>query len=91
MIETLGWISTALVLAGYILNARQFSKSAMVAWIVGDIGWITYDCFIDNYSHLALQKNTIVDGGILSKLSFGLIGKGSNYRFKDYTITNIST
>jgi hypothetical protein len=44
-----------------------------------------------NYSHLALQKNTIVDGGILSKLSFGLIGKGSNYRFKDYTITNIST
>lgn len=44
-----------------------------------------------NYSHLALQKNTIVDGGILSKLSFGLLGKGSNYRFKEYTITNINT
>jgi outer membrane protein OmpA-like peptidoglycan-associated protein len=44
-----------------------------------------------NYSHLALQKNTIVNGGILSKLSFGLLGKGGNYRFKDYTITNIST
>jgi hypothetical protein len=44
-----------------------------------------------NYSHLALQKNTIVNGGILSKLSFGLLGKGGNYRFKEYTITNIST
>ena len=56
MIETLGWISTALVLAGYILNARQFSKSAMVAWIVGDIGWITYDFYIDNFSHLVLSS-----------------------------------
>jgi uncharacterized membrane protein YozB (DUF420 family) len=27
----------------------------MVAWIVGDIGWITYDIFIDNFSHLALS------------------------------------
>jgi outer membrane protein OmpA-like peptidoglycan-associated protein len=44
-----------------------------------------------NYSHLALQKNTIVNGGVLSKLSFGLLGKGGNYRFKEYTITNIST
>ena len=56
MIETLGWISTALVLAGYILNARQFSKSAMVAWIAGDIGWITYDFYIDNFSHLVLSS-----------------------------------
>jgi hypothetical protein len=56
MIEALGWISTALVLAGYILNARQFSKSAMVAWIVGDIGWITYDFYIDNFSHLVLSS-----------------------------------
>ena len=56
MIEALGWISTTLVLAGYILNARQFSKSAMVAWIVGDIGWITYDFYIDNFSHLVLSS-----------------------------------
>ena len=56
MIETLGWISTALVLAGYILNARQFSKSAMIAWILGDIGWITYDFYIDNFSHLVLSS-----------------------------------
>ena len=56
MIETLGWFSTALVLIGYILNARQFSKSAMVAWIVGDIGWITYDFYIDNFSHLVLSS-----------------------------------
>jgi hypothetical protein len=56
MIETLGWFSTALVLIGYILNARQFSKSAMIAWIVGDIGWITYDFYIDNFSHLVLSS-----------------------------------
>jgi hypothetical protein len=55
MIEALGWISTALVLAGYILNARQYSKQAMIAWIVGDIGWITYDFYIDNFSHLVLS------------------------------------
>jgi hypothetical protein len=56
MIETLGWISTALVLVGYILNARQFSTAAMIAWIVGDIGWITYDFYIDNFSHLVLSS-----------------------------------
>ena len=55
MIETLGWISTLLVLVGYVLNAKCFRNSAMVAWILGDIGWIAYDCFIDNYSHLALS------------------------------------
>jgi hypothetical protein len=55
MIEALGWISTALVLFGYVLNARQYSKQAMVAWIVGDVGWITYDFYIDNFSHLVLS------------------------------------
>ena len=56
MIETLGWFSTALVLVGYILNARQFSTAAMIAWIVGDAGWITYDFYIDNFSHLVLSS-----------------------------------
>ena len=56
MIEALGWISTALVLIGYILNARQLSTHAMIAWIVGDIGWITYDFYIDNFSHLVLSS-----------------------------------
>jgi hypothetical protein len=60
MIETLGWISTALVLAGYILNARQFSRAAMIAWIIGDIGWITYDFYIDNFSHLVLSLVIII-------------------------------
>ena len=55
MVEALGWISTALVLIGYILNARQLSKQAMIAWIIGDIGWITYDFYIDNFSHLVLS------------------------------------
>ena len=60
MIETLGWASTALVLVGYILNARQFTRYAMYAWIVGDIGWITYDFFIDNFSHLVLSLVIII-------------------------------
>lgn len=60
MIETLGWISTALVLAGYVLNARQLTRYAMITWIAGDIGWITYDFFIDNFSHLVLSLVIII-------------------------------
>jgi len=55
MIEVLGWMSTVLVLIGFVLNARGIFTWAMVAWIVGDIGWITYDFFIDNFSHLVLS------------------------------------
>jgi uncharacterized membrane protein YozB (DUF420 family) len=55
MIEALGWISTLLVLVGYILNAKCMRTPAMLAWIVGDIGCITYDIYIDNFSHLALS------------------------------------
>ena len=55
MIELLGWTSTALVLIGYILNAKQKFKLAMTVWIIGDIGWIMYDFFIDNISHLVLS------------------------------------
>jgi hypothetical protein len=55
MIELLGWFSTLLVLVGYILNAKQLSKAAMIVWILGDIGWIAYDCFIDNISHMVLS------------------------------------
>ena len=55
MIEVLGWTSTVLVLFGYILNAKMKHQAAMVAWIVGDIGWITYDFFITNISHLVLS------------------------------------
>ena len=60
MIETLGWISTGLVLTGYVLNARQFTKLAMYAWIIGDTGWITYDFFINNFSHLVLSLVIII-------------------------------
>ena len=55
MIEVLGWVSTALVLVGFILNAKGVINWAMVTWIIGDIGWITYDFFIDNFSHLVLS------------------------------------
>jgi hypothetical protein len=55
MIEILGWFSTALVLAGYVSNAKGWTKAAMITWIVGDTGWITYDFFINNISHLVLS------------------------------------
>tara|TARA_R110000751_G_scaffold55009_1_gene118064 strand:- start:1448 stop:1672 length:225 start_codon:yes stop_codon:yes gene_type:complete len=55
MIELLGWISTGLVLAGYIFNARQHTLYAMIVWIIGDTGWIIYDFFINNVSHLVLS------------------------------------
>ena len=55
MIEVLGWISTALVLVGYFANARGLTKTAMITWIIGDIGWITYDIFISNISHMVLS------------------------------------
>jgi uncharacterized membrane protein YiaA len=51
----LGWISTVLVLAGYIANARGYYLAAMITWIIGDIGWISYDIYIDNYSHMVLS------------------------------------
>lgn len=55
MIEVLGWVSTALVLVGYITNARGLTRTAMVSWIIGDLGWITYDIFISNISHMVLS------------------------------------
>jgi hypothetical protein len=55
MIESIGWISTLLVLIGFVLNAKSYIRPAMVVWIIGDIGWISYDIFIHNYSHLALS------------------------------------
>jgi hypothetical protein len=55
MIEVLGWVSTLLVLAGYMLNANQYIQLAMITWIIGDTGWIVYDFFIDNLSHLVLS------------------------------------
>tara|TARA_R100001086_G_scaffold231743_1_gene152616 strand:- start:145 stop:381 length:237 start_codon:yes stop_codon:yes gene_type:complete len=55
MIEVLGWTSTALILIGYILNAKMKHRAAMIVWIVGDVGWITYDFFITNISHLVLS------------------------------------
>jgi hypothetical protein len=55
MIEILGWVSTLLVLAGYIANARGLRRTAMITWIVGDIGWIVYDVYIHNVSHMVLS------------------------------------
>ncbi len=55
MIEILGWMSTVLVLIGYVTNASGFAKTAMVTWILGDTGWIIYDLYIQNISHMVLS------------------------------------
>jgi hypothetical protein len=54
MIEALGWFCTALVLIGFIVNARGQFLPALIWWIVGDAGWIIYDLYIHNISHLVL-------------------------------------
>jgi len=54
-VEALGWISTVLVLIGFIFNSCRQLIPAIVIWIIGDIGWITYDIFINNYSHMFLS------------------------------------
>jgi len=60
MIELLGWLSTLLVLFGYIFNAQQLTKLAMITWILGDLGWIIYDLFIYNISHMFLSFIIII-------------------------------
>jgi hypothetical protein len=55
MMDALGWICTILVLLGYINNAKGHCKTAMVMWITGDLGWIVYDIYINNLSHLVLS------------------------------------
>jgi len=70
MIEVVGWVSTLLVLAGYISNARGRYVLAMSTWIIGDVGWITYDIFIYNFSHLTLSLIII---GSIPLIVFGYI------------------
>jgi hypothetical protein len=53
--EWLGWICTALVLVGFLLNSNQKLKYAIFVWCVGDIGWIIYDMSINNISHAVLS------------------------------------
>jgi len=60
MIEVFGWCCTAIVLLGFILNSRGNSVAALISWIVGDIGWIIYDIFIENMSHLFLAAAIIM-------------------------------
>lgn len=74
MIDILGWTSTCLVLIGFVLNSRQKYMYAMITWICGDIGWIVYDFFIDNFSHLVLSLVIISINvyGILFNANFNL-------------------
>jgi len=55
IIELFGWLCTTLVLTGFTLNANGKLKPALIIWIIGDIGWILYDYFINNFSHATLS------------------------------------
>jgi len=55
IIEIVGWVCTGLVLSGYYLNAAQKRLAAMITWIIGDIGWVVYDIYINNMSHAVLS------------------------------------
>ena len=55
MIDALGWIGTAAVLAGYALNSQQKYQYAMLTWILGDTIWIAYDVAIANIPHCILS------------------------------------
>lgn len=55
MIEVLGWVGTLLVLIGYWANSNSQHRLAMTTWIAGDVLWITYDIFIENWSHMVLS------------------------------------
>lgn len=66
MIEVVGWVCTGLVLGGYYLNAAQKRLAAMASWIIGDIGWVVYDIYINNLSHAVLS------GAIISLNLYGI-------------------
>ena len=83
MIEILGWVSTALVLLGYVLNARAKFNAAMIVWIVGDIGWITYDFYIDNISHLVLSA-VIISINLYGIFNIKRMQKGGDKQPKAY-------
>jgi hypothetical protein len=58
--EILGWSCTILVLSGYAFNSIGKYNIALISWIVGDIGWIVYDVYIENISHLVLSTVIII-------------------------------
>ena len=60
MVELLGWISTLLVMMGYVFNSVQKRLLAIGTWIMGDVGWIIYDIYIKNWSHSVLSLLIIV-------------------------------
>ena len=51
----LGWFATFLVLLGFWANSKNERLVAFIAWIVGDILWVLYDVYINNWSHMTLS------------------------------------
>ena len=83
MIELLGWLSTALVLLGFVFNSKGKYTLAMITWIVGDIGWITYDFYIDNISHLVLSA-IIISINLYGIFNIKKMQKDMNSKSKAY-------
>ena len=60
LINILGWVGTAMILLGAYLNAKGRSALAMAIWIIGDLIWIVYDVYINNFSHMTLSLIIII-------------------------------
>jgi len=80
MIEAFGWLCTIIILAGFVLNSYGRLYPALITWIVGDIGWIVYDVFIDNISHLALSM------AIIGINVFGIVNLLKKKRNEDHRL-----
>lgn len=54
-LESLGWLSTIMILLGYYFNSKSNRTAAFITWIAGDFGWVIYDLYISNWSHMLLS------------------------------------
>jgi len=52
-LDTISWILTVWAIIGAILNARGSIKGFYI-WIVGNIGWVAYNLYIEEWALAAL-------------------------------------
>ena len=54
-IDALGWVASAGIVIGFLLNSNRKVLQAFLVWIVADFMWIYYDYLIGNWSHASLS------------------------------------
>jgi len=54
-IDWLGWLCSAGIVIGFLLNSNKKVLAAFTVWIIADLGWIWYDSLIENWSHASLS------------------------------------